>query len=859
MNFQFRVIIFISFLFSGLLAVGQIDKAVQWEQSIVPAGPYEEGQTVSLIFKAKIDAGFHVYSSVPPKDWPNLGTTFELDETTAGLSLNGGLKEEGGTPETSYDDIYETDITIFHDKITFIQDITLEAGTAQLDGYLRYQICDDSRCIPGSLDISQAFEVAKKKSETPSFSPEASLTPVAEEPSSQEQTASTSQFGDAPVSAPVLGSGGTQDLLSQISWEQSFSKVSDWQKGDTITLSFQAVIQDGQYIYSVNPSKEPSGIPTEYILDESSAGIQLLGSLQELSAPEKKFDEVFETEVSYFKREAAFEQKLLVTENAPSLSGALIYQICNDAACVNGKVETSYGDSSQNQTVSLAQTGTENKSGNSRSLWRAFLEGFIFGFASLLTPCIFPLIPLTVSFFTKQSENRAQGIRNGVSYGLSIVIIYTVIGLLVTVLLGGDVMRQLSVSPTFNLILFALIFIFALSFLGLFEITLPSSWSTNLKKSSERGGFAGIFLMALALAVVSFSCTGPLVSTALFEAASGSSYLGPAVSMLAFSSAIAIPFSLFAIFPGWMNSLPKSGGWLNSVKVVLGFLELALSLIYLSRADLVMHWGLLDRDIFIGAWIVIFMLLGIYLLGKLQLPHDSPMDRVSVPRLLMAMGSFWFALYLLPGLWGAPLNMLGGYIPEDKSDMGVILQAGGTVYTGPSASTAGNDICTYPNKISGHLAKDTPNGFCAFYDLDQGLEYAKSVNKPVFLDFTGHTCANCRYLEKNMWIDPEVRKYITEEYVLISLYTDDREKLPEILKTEDGKKIRTIGDQWIQYQIDVYGSNAQPYYVLIDHEKQNLLPPTGYNPPLDLSFYRNYFREGVEVFQKKSGKSVAGL
>ncbi|MEM8899212.1 MAG: protein-disulfide reductase DsbD domain-containing protein [Bacteroidota bacterium] len=299
MNFQFRVITFLSFLFSGLVAVGQIDKAVQWEQSIEPAGPYEEGQTVSLIFKAKIDAGFHVYSSVPPKDWPNLGTTFELDETTAGLSLNGGLKEEGGKPETSYDDIYETDITIFHDKITFIQDITLETGTAQLDGYLRYQICDDSRCIPGSLDISQVFDVAKKKSETPSFSPEASLSPVSADPSPQQQTEPISQFGDAPVSAPVLGTGGTQDLLSQISWEKSFSKTSDWQKGDTITLRFQAAIQDGHYIYSVNPSKEPSGIPTEYILDESSTGLQLIGSLKELSKSEKKFDEVFEREGAF--------------------------------------------------------------------------------------------------------------------------------------------------------------------------------------------------------------------------------------------------------------------------------------------------------------------------------------------------------------------------------------------------------------------------------------------------------------------------------------------------------------------------------------------------------------------------------
>ncbi|MEM6767350.1 MAG: cytochrome c biogenesis protein CcdA, partial [Bacteroidota bacterium] len=772
----------------------------------------------------------------------------------SGLALKGTLSEKDGKPETYYDDIYETEITIFHDNITFVQEVVLEAGSAQLDGYLRYQICDDSRCIPGSLDISESFEVAKKKSEPAAFTPEASISPISGEQPTTETPPSLTTSTISP-----LGAGNTTDLLSEIQWVQTYSSTTNWKTGDTITLSFSAEINPDHYIYSTNPSKDPSGIPTEYVLDESSKGITLVGGVKELQVPEKKYDEVFETEVAYFKDKAAFEQKILITEDAPVLSGALIYQICNEAACVNGKVETAYGEDAPTQSVSQTSPVSPEPT-QSRSLWRAFLEGFLFGFASLLTPCIFPLIPLTVSYFTKQSENRAEGIRNGVTYGLSIVVIYTVIGLLVTVLLGGDVMRQLSVSPTFNLILFTLIFVFALSFLGLFEITLPSSWSTNLKKGSERGGFVGIFLMALALAVVSFSCTGPLVSTALFEAASGESYLGPTVSMLAFSSAIAIPFSLFAIFPGWLNSLPKSGGWLNSVKVVLGFLELALSLIYLSRADLVMHWGLLDRDIFIGAWIVIFGLMGVYLLGKLQLPHDSPVDRISVPRLLMAMGSFWFMLYLLPGLWGAPLNMLGGYIPEDKSDMGVILQSGESAYLGAgSTPSSTNDICTYPNKVSGHLAKDTPDGFCAFYDLEQGLAYAKSVNKPVFLDFTGHTCANCRYLEKNMWIDPEVRKYINEEYVLISLYTDDREKLPNILTTEDGKKIRTVGDQWIQYQIETYNSNAQPFYVLMDHEKQNLLPPTGYTPPLNIAFYQNYFREGVEVFQKKSGKTVAGL
>ncbi|MCB0846843.1 MAG: thioredoxin family protein, partial [Bacteroidetes bacterium] len=500
-------------------------------------------------------------------------------------------------------------------------------------------------------------------------------------------------------------------------------------------------------------------------------------------------------------------------------------------------------------------TDETNPQEEKESLWVLILKALALGFGSVLTPCVFPLIPLTVSFFTKQSDSRAKGIRNATFYGLSIITIYTVLGLLVAAIFGPDAMRQLSVSPGFNLLLFAALFIFGLSFLGWFDITLPASWSTAMSKGSDRGGLIGIFLMAMTLAIVSFSCTGPLVFTALADAASGSEFIRPIAAMLAFSGALALPFVFFAIFPGYMNSLPNSGGWLVSVKVVLGLLEIALAFIYLSRADLVMHLGILDREIFIGAWIVIFAILGIYLLGKLQLPHDSPVDRISVPRLLLAMTAFWFVTYLLPGLWGAPLNMLGGYIPESNNQMGVMLLEGQVVSGGNNgALEAGeSDICNYPGKISEHLSEGTPRGFCAFYDLEQGLAYAKEVNKPVFLDFTGHTCANCRYLEKNAWIDNEVRNYINNEFVLISLYTDDRKKLPEVEELPDGRKLRTVGDKWIEYERTVYRQNAQPYYVLMDHDKSNLIEPTGFNPPLDVQEYRDFFKAGLEEFQQRHG------
>ncbi len=653
---------------------------------------------------------------------------------------------------------------------------------------------------------------------------------------------------------PFAGATSGIDIATAAQWERitnlngeavDLTQVRP-QAGDRITLTFTARIAPGFHVYSAVPPKEPAGLPTSFELDETARGVKPVGGLQEAGEVIDVFDPIFETDVQYYGDEVRFWQEIEITEADPRLEGYLSYQICDDSRCIVEKVEFDY-DWGDGSVQTPAQT---SPSASDQSLWVLILQAFAFGLGSVLTPCVFPLIPLTVSFFTKQSTSRAKGIRNAGFYGLSIISIYTVLGLLVAVILGPDTMRQFSVSPGFNLALFALIFVFALSFLGMFDITLPASWSTALSKSSDRGGLLGIFLMAMTLAVVSFSCTGPLVFTALAEAANGE-FVRPVVAMLSFSTALALPFVLFSVFPGYLNSLPRSGGWLNSVKVVLGFLELALALIYLSRADLVMHWGLLDREIFIGAWVVIFSLLGMYLIGKLRLPHDSPVEKVSVPRLLMAMSAFWFVTYLVPGLWGAPLNMLGGYIPESNKQMGVMILDGQNIGSAGGVSSAGNDICNYPNKISEHLAEGTPQGFCAFYDLEQGMEYARRVGKPVFLDFTGHTCANCRYLEKNAWTDPEVANYIRNEFVLISLYTDDRKKLPEMEIMPNGEKLRTVGDKWIYYEKTEYNQNAQPYYVLLDHDNNPLIPPTGYNPPLDVQEYRDFFRQGLEAFRGK--------
>ncbi|MEZ4772379.1 MAG: cytochrome c biogenesis protein CcdA [Bacteroidia bacterium] len=702
----------------------QIENAVSFDNSFKPKENLAVGDIITLSISASIDPGYHMYSANQIEKMAMVAATFDLDEVAKGVEIVGKLDDKGHV-ETAYDDIFEGDISLYHDEVTYFQKLKITEANPKIVGFLRYQVCDDSRCIPGSYDVSFSIKTVEKAK--PAVI-ETQTTPINKE---NPQTEKPQQEQIQPV---------------------------------------------------IPTSTETASVEPTPVTEENNA-----------------------------ETPAITETQTLAEETAPAAP--------------------------------------------KESLWVLILKGLALGFGSVLTPCVFPLIPLTVSFFTKQSTTRAKGIRNASLYGLSIVAIYTILGLLVSAIFGPDAMRQLSVSPAFNLALFAFIFIFGLSFLGMFEITLPSSWSTALSKGSDKGGFIGIFLMAMTLAIVSFSCTGPLVFTALADAATGSEFIRPIIAMLAYSSALALPFVFFAIFPGYMNSLPNSGGWLNSVKVVLGLLEIALAFIYLSRADLVMHWGILDREIFIGAWVVIFSMLGMYLLGKISLPHDSPIGNLSVPRFLMAMSAFWFVTYLVPGLWGAPLNMLGGYIPESNKQMGVMILDGQMSQTGLSAEStfaaASYEICNYPDKISGHLSEGTPKGFCAFYDLEQGLEYAKKVNKPVFLDFTGHTCANCRYLEKNAWVDAEISKYIREEFVLISLYTDDREKLPETLELADGRKLRTVGDQWIQYERDVYRQNAQPYYVLIDHDKSNLVAPTGFNPPLNVQEYRDFFAKGLEEFKNR--------
>jgi len=462
-----------------------------------------------------------------------------------------------------------------------------------------------------------------------------------------------------------------------------------------------------------------------------------------------------------------------------------------------------------------AATPTDKDDLAHKSIWTIFLYSLGLGFAAIFTPCVFPLIPVTVSVFLKRNKTKAAGVRNALLYSLSIIFIYVIPTLVLTLIFGDKILYNLSVHPVTNLLFFAFFLVFAISLLGAFELQLPHKWANKADEQSGKGGIAGIFFMALTLAIVSFSCTGPLVGGLLGQTSSQGIGLAPVVGMLGFGLGLALPFSLFAFFPSLLQGLPKSGGWLNSVKVVFGFIELALALKFLSNVDLIYHWRLLDRDVFLVLWIIIFFLAGLYLLGKLKFSHDSDLKYISVPRLFFAIISLSFALYLVPGLWGAPLKPLSGFIPPATTQDFNLEELKYTIGSNNVQST-NTSAAQPPKKYTDKL--HVPFGLTAYFDLEEGMAAAKALNKPVMLDFTGHSCANCRRMEESVWKQPEVLKRIKENFVLVSLYVDESTELPEEEQyiAKDGKKIKTVGDKNLQYETDKFGLNAQPLYMFLD-------------------------------------------
>ena len=647
--------------------------------------------------------------------------------------------------------------------------------------------------------------------------------------------------------AQVFGDGPKYD---PVQWTGEVEKVSETE----YILHYDAVIEKDWHVYSqFTPDYGPQPLRFEWIHAEN-ADYTLDGKATE-SPIEKEYSEIFEVEEWFWKEDARVSQRIGLKDNKTTLIKTILkHQSCIDV-CINQEfyivhdlkkkevsVFTDFNDFEAfgvSATTEVKENKMEPKSKDSeekKGLWTIFLLAFGGGFLALLTPCVFPMIPMTVGFFTKQSKTKAAGIRNALIYGISIILIYVVLGLVVTAVFGADALNALSTSVVFNIVFFVLLIIFAISFLGAFEIVLPNSWANKVDRQADRGGLIGIFFMALALAIVSFSCTGPIVGTTLVQAASKGG-LAPAFGMLGFSSAIAIPFALFAMFPGWLNSLPKSGGWLNTVKVVLGFLELALAFKFLSNADLVLQAHLLEREVFLAIIIAVMIGLALYLFGKIKLPHDSEVNHISVGRLCLALLTTAFVVYLIPGLWGAPLKFISGFPPPmnySESPYGV-----GSTKNGIASTDA----------IIPEGAELGPHDLLAFTEYDEGLAYAKAQNKPILLDFTGYACINCRRMEERVWSEPEIFNLLKNDVVLISLYADAKEDLPkseQYVSETTGKRIKTIGNKWSDFQIERYQVNAQPYYVLMEHDETNLNTPVGYTP--DVDDYEAWLKEGITRF-----------
>lgn len=620
---------------------------------------------------------------------------------------------------------------------------------------------------------------------------------------------------------------------------------SEWKQisSDEVEIVFSAVIENGWHMYSTDLG-EGGPISTSFHA-EMLQGAQLVGDLKPVGKEISAFDKLFSMQVRYFEQTAQFVQKLKLTDQTYQVEGYLEYGACNDENCLPPTTESFKFASEGHVAAAISPDSAgsdELPVGAVADWWKPvveelhalgeeapqedmswiyiFITGFAGGLIALFTPCVWPIIPMTVSFFLKRSKDKKKGIRDAWTYGASIVVIYLTLGLAITGIFGASALNSLSTNAVFNILFCVMLLVFAASFLGAFEITLPSKWSNAVDSKAEATtGLLSIFLMAFTLSLVSFSCTGPIIGFLLVQVSTTGSVVAPAIGMFGFALALALPFTLFALFPSWLKSMPKSGGWMNVIKVSLGFLELAFALKFLSVADLAYGWRILDREAFLALWIVIFALLGFYLLGKIKFPHDDDDNKVSVPRFFLALASLSFAVYMVPGLWGAPLKAVSAFAPPMKTQ----------------------DFNLYSNEVHAQ-----------FTDYDLGMEYARQHNKPVMLDFTGYGCVNCRKMELAVWTDEQVSNLIRNEYVLITLYVDDKTPLPQRqIIQENGveRTLRTVGDKWSYLQRVKFGANAQPFYVLIDNEGNPLNKSYSYDE--DIPSYVSFLQKGLDNYQRK--------
>ena len=665
----------------------------------------------------------------------------------------------------------------------------------------------------------------------------------------------------------LLSIMGIFPIIAQIQEPVLFKTEFKSTSENEAEIVFTGDIEAGWHVYSTDlPSGGP--ISATFNIDQIK-GLELVGKLTPQGKEIENFDKMFEMNVRYFEGKAVFIQKLKITGATYSIEGYMEYGACNDENCLpptavsfsysgkgiaqapvveqpkekqpaaeesvikeeitkvatdttavqpnaEGIASTNYWEPVIDQ---LNAFGEETAQAANQSWIYIFIAGFLGGLIALFTPCVWPIIPMTVSFFLKRSKDKKKGIKDAWTYGISIVVIYVTLGLAITLIFGASALNSLSTNAIFNILFFLMLVIFAASFFGAFEITLPSKWSNAVdSKAEQTSGLISIFLMAFTLSLVSFSCTGPIIGFLLVELGTTGNIVAPAIGMFGFALALALPFTLFAMFPTWLKSMPKSGGWMNVIKVTLGFLELAFALKFLSVADLAYGWRILDRETFLALWIVIFALLGFYLLGKIKFPHDDDDDKVSVPRFFLALASLAFAVYMVPGLWGAPLKAVSAFAPPMNTQ----------------------DFNLYKNEVHAQ-----------FKDYDEGMNYAKQNGKPVMLDFTGYGCVNCRKMELAVWTDSKVSDIIQNDYVLITLFVDDKTPLPAPVKiTENGKEItlRTIGDKWSYLQRTKFGANAQPFYVLIDNEGKPLNKAYKYDE--DINEYVKFLETGLDNYKK---------
>ncbi len=869
------------FLF-GMISVSsaQVFTPVKWDTGYKQISANE----FDLIFTAKIDDGWSIYSQYLESDDGPVRTSFEWDNgdhySLAGKNAESGNRKEG------YDKVFDMNVIKFKKKAIFTQRVTVNDLSKPISGYLTYMTCDDSRCLPPTdVDFNFALKAtlpADQGAAQPKTDKAEGEVASAPELSKEQNTIiadnNKAAVNSSEAGTPELNAGGNGGgPLTPVIWSGSVKKRAD----GNYEVNYSGEIIDGWYVYSQHQESDDGPLPTEFLYDPADH-YELVGDTKESDNLKTVYDKVFDMEVAKFSKMVTFSQAIKVNDPSQGISGYFSYQTCDDTKCIKedvdyyldaaaGKVyfneaaiamvdaaKSGSGENISGDTINqeignilvtykdpVGDCGGEDQSSNNL-LW-TFIFGFAGGLIALLTPCVFPMIPLTVSFFTKGSKTRAEGIRNGLTYGLSIIVIYVALGLLITALFGEEALNLLSTHWLPNLLFFTLFIVFAISFFGYFEITLPSSLANQSDTMADKGGLLGIFFMAATLAIVSFSCTGPIIGTAIVESAK--SQLGPFTVMLGFSTALALPFGLFAAFPAWLNSLPSSGGWMTSVKVVLGFLEVALALKFFSVADYLYHWGILKYELFVGLWVVIGFLTTLYLLGFIRFPHDSPLKKIGAVRGTFAAVFAALTIYiatgftyndvtksynspsLLSGL--APPSVYNFFLPEPEVDPAIKAE--------------------YPS-----FTKCANNLDC-FKDYYEGLSYARENNMPILLDFTGYGCVNCRKTEDHIWVVDPVRNNIDQNFVLISLYVDSRDPLPETLISKQRKnKIRTVGNKWADFQIVNFAQNSQPLYVLMSPEEQVLARPVGYMQGWsDWEDYNELLNCGLQTYQKM--KTTTGM